>query len=138
IDMNKAQELEKKMRTQQFTFDDFLDQLQQMKNMGSMSQILQMIPGMGNKQLKNLDVDDRELVYIEAIIQSMTRDERINPGLINGSRRKRIAAGSGTTIQQVNKLLKQFEQTKKMMKQFMDMEKGMKKGGRFKMPFPGM
>jgi signal recognition particle subunit SRP54 len=88
IDMKKAQELEKKMRTQQFTFDDFLDQLQQMKNMGSMSQILQMIPGMGGKQLKNMDVDDRELVYIEAIIQSMTRNERTNPGLINGSQKK--------------------------------------------------
>ncbi len=138
IDMNKAQELEKRMRTQQFTFDDFLDQLQQMKNMGSMSQILQMIPGMGGKQLKNIDVDDRELVYIEAIIQSMTKAERINPGIINGSRRKRIAIGSGTSIQQVNKLLKQFEQTRKMMKQFMDMEKGMKKGNKFKLPFPGM
>ncbi|SMP47072.1 signal recognition particle protein [Anoxynatronum buryatiense] len=138
IDLKKAQELEKKMRTQQFTFDDFLDQLQQMKNMGPLSQVLQMIPGMGGKQLKNLEVDDRELVHIEAIIQSMTREERSNPGLINGSRRKRIAIGSGTSIQQVNKLLKQFEQTRKMMKQFMDMEKGMKKGGRFKMPFPGM
>ncbi len=138
IDMSKAQELEKRMRTQQFTFDDFLDQLQQMKNMGSMNQILQMIPGMGGKQLKNIDVDDRELVYIEAIIQSMTKAERNNPGIINGSRRKRIAIGSGTSIQQVNKLLKQFEQTRKMMKQFMDMEKGMKKGNKFKLPFPGM
>lgn len=138
IDLKKAQELEKKMRTQQFTFDDFLDQLQQMKSMGPLSQVLQMIPGMGGKQLKNMEVDDRELVYIEAIIQSMTREERANPVLINGSRRKRIALGSGTSIQQVNKLLKQFEQTRKMMKQLMDMEKGMKKGGRFKMPFPGM
>jgi signal recognition particle subunit SRP54 len=138
IDIKKAQEFEKKMRTQQFTFDDFLDQLQQMKKMGPMSEILQMIPGMGGNKLKNLEVDDHEIVHIEAIIQSMTREERNNPSLINGSRRKRIAAGSGTSIQQVNKLLKQFEQTRKMMKQFMDMEKGMKKGGRFKMPFSGM
>lgn len=138
FDLKKAQELEKKMKTQQFTFDDFLDQLQQMKKMGSLSQMLEMMPGMGGKQLKNLDVDDRELVRIEAIIQSMTRQERKDPAIINGSRRKRIAAGSGTDIQQVNKLLKQFEQTRKMMKQFMGMDKGMKKGGRFKMPFTGM
>ncbi len=137
VDIKKAQELEKKMRTQQFTFDDFLDQLQQMKNMGSMKDIMEMIPGVGGKQLKNLDVDEKELVYIEAIIQSMTGEERTNPGVINGSRRKRIAAGSGTSIQQVNKLLKQFEQTRKMMKQFTDMEKGAKKGGKFKLPFPG-
>lgn len=137
LDMKKAQELEKKMRTQQFTFDDFLDQLQQMKNMGSMKDILEMIPGAGGKQLKNLDVDEKELVYIEAIIQSMTKEERTNPGVINGSRRKRIAVGSGTSIQKVNKLLKQFEQTRKMMKQFTDMEKGAKKGGKFKLPFPG-
>lgn len=138
MDLNKAQQLEKKIRSQQFTFDDFLDQLQQMKSMGSMSQILQMIPGMGGKQLKNIDVDDRELVYTEAIIRSMTKEERNNPGLINGGRRKRIAFGSGTSVQQVNKLLKQFEQTRKMMKQFMDMEKGFKKGGKLKMPFSGM
>jgi signal recognition particle subunit SRP54 len=138
LDVKKAQELEKKMRTQQFTFDDFLDQLQQMKSMGPMSEILQMIPGMGGNKLKDIEVDDHELVHIEAIIQSMTREERNNPSLINGNRRKRIASGSGTSIQQVNKLLKQFEQTRKMMKQFMDMEKGMKKGGRFKMPFQGM
>ncbi|SDY92093.1 signal recognition particle protein [Tindallia californiensis] len=135
MDMKKAQELEKKMRTQQFSFDDFLDQLQQMKNMGSMKEILEMIPGVGGKQLKNLDVDEKELVYIEAIIQSMTKGERSNPSIINGSRRKRIAFGSGTSIQQVNKLLKQFEQTRKMMKQFTDMEKGAKKGNRFKLPF---
>ncbi|SFH50745.1 signal recognition particle subunit FFH/SRP54 (srp54) [Tindallia magadiensis] len=135
MDMKKAQELEKKMRTQQFSFDDFLDQLQQMKNMGSMKEILEMIPGVGGKQLKNLDVDEKELVYIEAIIQSMTKGERSNPSIINGSRRKRIAFGSGTSIQQVNKLLKQFDQTRKMMKQFTDMEKGPKKGNRFKLPF---
>lgn len=137
FDAQKAKELEEKIRTQQFTFDDFLDQLQQVQQMGSISQILEMIPGMGGKQLKNLDVDDKELVYVQAIIQSMTKQERQNPGIINGSRRKRIAAGSGTSVQQVNKLLKQFEQTRKMMKQFTDMEKTMKKGGKFRMPFFG-
>ena len=112
FDAKKAKELEEKIRSQQFTFDDFLDQLQQIQQMGSISQILEMIPGMGGKQLKNLNIDDKELIYVEAIIQSMTREERQNPNIINGSRRKRIAAGSGTSVQQVNKLLKQFEQTK--------------------------
>ena len=138
FDAQKAKELEEKIRSRQFTFDDFLDQLQQVQQMGSLSQILEMIPGMGGKQLKNLDIDDKELVYVKAIIQSMTREERQNPSIINGSRRKRIAAGSGTSVQQVNKLLKQFEQTRKMMKQFTDMEKSVKKGRKLKMPFLGM
>jgi len=137
FDAKKAKELEEKIRSQQFTFDDFLDQLQQVQQMGSISQILEMIPGIGNKQLKNLDIDDKELVYVKAIIQSMTREERQNPNIINGSRRKRIATGSGTSVQQVNKLLKQFEQTRKMMKQFADMERSIKKGGRPKIPFFG-
>lgn len=137
FDAKKAKELEEKIRSQQFTFDDFLDQLQQIQQMGSISQILEMIPGIGSKQFKNLDIDDKELVYVEAIIHSMTRAERQNPNIINGSRRKRIAAGSGTSVQQVNKLLKQFEQTRKMMKQFTDMERSIKRGGRFKMPFFG-
>ena len=135
FDADKAKDLEKKMRTQQFTFDDFLDQLAQVKNMGSMKQILEMIPGAAGKQMKGLDVDEKELVYVEAIIQSMTKEERKNPSIINGSRRKRIAKGSGTSVQKVNRLIKQFEQTRKMMKQFTDMEKGGKKGGRFKLPF---
>jgi len=84
-----------------------------------------------------LDIDDKELVYVKAIIQSMTKEERQSPGIINGSRRKRIATGSGTSVQQVNKLLKQFEQTRKMMKQFTDMERTIKKSGRIKMPFIG-
>lgn len=137
FDVKKAKELEEKIRSQQFTFDDFLDQLEQVQQMGSISQILEMIPDMGNKQLKNLDIDDKELVYVKAIIQSMTREEKQNPNIINGSRRKRIALGSGTSVQQVNKLLKQFKQTRKMMKQFTDMEKSIKKGGKFKMPFFG-
>ncbi|HZJ76799.1 MAG TPA: signal recognition particle protein [Oscillospiraceae bacterium] len=137
FDAEKAKELEEKIRSQRFTFDDFLDQLQQIQQMGSINQIIEMIPGIGGKQFKNLDIDDKELVYVEAIIQSMTKKERQNPNIINGSRRRRIAAGSGTSVQQVNKLLKQFEQTKKMMKQFTDMEKSVKRSGRFKMPFIG-
>lgn len=137
FDAEKAKDLHSKIKSQQFTFEDFLEQLQQVKRMGPISQLLEMIPGAGGKQLKNLEVDEKELVHIQAIIQSMTREERINPSIINGSRRKRIAKGSGTTVQQVNRLIKQFEQTKKMMKQFSDMEKSMKKGGKFKFPFIG-
>ncbi|SES66878.1 signal recognition particle subunit FFH/SRP54 (srp54) [Natronincola peptidivorans] len=137
FDENKAKELHSKMKNQQFTFEDFLEQLQQVKNMGPISQLMEMIPGAGGKQLKNLEMDEKELVYIQAIIQSMTREERQNPAIINGSRRKRIAKGSGTTVQQVNRLIKQFDQTRKMMKQFADMEKTMKKGGKPKFPFFG-
>ncbi|SNR90193.1 signal recognition particle subunit FFH/SRP54 (srp54) [Anaerovirgula multivorans] len=137
FDAEKAKDLHNKMKSQQFTFEDFLDQLQQVKSMGPISQLLEMIPGGGGKQLKNLEVDEKELVHIQAIIQSMTKEERLNPTIINGSRRKRIANGSGTTVQQVNRLIKQFEQTRKMMKQFTDMEKSMKKGGKFKFPFLG-
>jgi signal recognition particle subunit SRP54 len=94
-----------------------------------------MIPGANSKQLKNLKIDEKELVYIKAIIQSMTKKERKDPSIINGSRRKRIANGSGTSVQRVNKLLKQFMETQKMMKRMGGMGKMMKKGGRFKMPF---
>ncbi|SHJ95882.1 signal recognition particle protein [Paramaledivibacter caminithermalis] len=135
FDENKLKKLEKKIKTQDFNLEDFLDQLQQMKNMGPLNQILEMMPGVSNKHLKNLNVDEKELVHIEAIIQSMTPEERKNPSIIKGSRRKRIAKGSGTSVQAVNKLLKQFEQTKKMMKQLSGMGKGLKKGGKFKLPF---
>ncbi|MBS4539771.1 signal recognition particle protein [Clostridium sp. D2Q-11] len=135
IDQKKAMELQNKLRNQDFTFDDFLDQLEQMKNMGPLSQILEMVPGMNSKQLKNLNVDDKELVKIEAIIKSMTKNERNDPSIIDGSRRKRIAKGSGTNIQSVNRLLKQFKETRKMMKQFSGMEKAMKKRGRMNFPF---
>ncbi|SHJ05111.1 signal recognition particle protein [Lutispora thermophila] len=134
IDEKKARELEKKIRTQQFTFEDFLDQLQQMKNMGPLSQIVDMIPGMNASKLKGMEIDDKELIKVEAIINSMTKKERLDPSIINGSRRKRIAMGSGTTIQDVNRVIKNFEQTRKMMKQFADMEKGIKKGKK-KLPF---
>lgn len=135
FDAEKAMELEKKIRNQQFTFDDFLDQLDQMKNLGPLDEVLGMIPGVNSKQLKNLNVDEKELVKIEAIIQSMTKDERGNPSIINSSRRKRISKGSGTSVQEVNRLLKQFKDTKKMMKKFTDMEKTMKKRGKFGLPF---
>ncbi len=135
IDEKKALELEKKMRTSQFTFEDFLDQLEQMKNMGPLDELLQMIPGMNSKALKGLNVDNNELNRIEAIIRSMTKKERDNPDLIDSSRRKRIASGSGTNVQEVNKLLKQFKETKKMMKKFTDMGKQTKKRGKTGFPF---
>ncbi|WP_077367404.1 signal recognition particle protein [Anaerosalibacter sp. Marseille-P3206] len=135
FDAQKAMELEKKIRTQQFTFDDFLDQLDQMKNLGPLDEVIGMIPGVNTKKLKGMDVDEKELVRIQAIIQSMTKDEREEPSIIDSSRRKRIAKGSGTSVQDVNRLLKQFKETKKMMKRFTDMEKTIKKKGKFGFPF---
>jgi signal recognition particle subunit SRP54 len=131
FDEKQALELQKKLKTQEFNLEDFLSQLQQMKNMGPLDDILEMIPGLGgNKKLKGLKVDENEMKRTEAIIQSMTKRERLNPTIINGSRRKRIAAGSGTSVQKVNQLLKQYDEMKKMMKKFSSMEKmGKKKGG---------
>ena len=127
--------MERKMRTAQFTLDDFLDQLEQMKNMGPLDEILGMIPGMNSKALKGMNVDNKDLVKIEAIIKSMTKKERDNPDIIDSSRRKRIANGSGTQVQDVNKLLKQFKETKKMMKKFSEMSKSPKKKGKLGFPF---
>ncbi|WP_313756588.1 signal recognition particle protein [Tissierella sp.] len=135
IDAKKAMELEQKIRNQQFSFDDFLDQLDQMKNLGPIDELLGMIPGMNSKALKGLDVSEKDINKIKAIIQSMTKKEKDNPDIIDSSRRKRIAQGSGTTVQDVNKILKQFKETKKMMKRFTDMEKTMKKKGKFGFPF---
>ena len=135
IDTKKALELEKKIRTQQFTFDDFLDQLEQVKSLGPLDELMGMIPGVNSKALKDLDVNEKDIKRIQAIIQSMTVKERENPDIIDSSRRKRIAKGSGTTVQEVNKLLKQFKESKKMMKRFTDMEKTMKKKGKFGFPF---
>lgn len=135
IDAKKAMELEQKIRNQQFSFDDFLEQLDQMKNLGPIDQLLGMIPGMNSKALKGLDVNEKDINRIKAIIQSMTKKEKDNPDIIDSSRRKRIAQGSGTTVQDVNKLLKQFKETKKMMKRFTDMEKTMKKKGKLGFPF---
>ncbi len=128
IDEEQAAKLEKKLRRQEFTLEDFFDQLQQIKKMGPLQDILSMIPGMQNKAMKNLQVDDKALVRVEAIINSMTVEERRSPQVINGSRRKRIARGSGTSVQDVNRLLNQFTMMRKMMKQ---MNKG---GGRMRMP----
>jgi signal recognition particle subunit SRP54 len=115
IDQEKAAKLEKKLLKQEFTLEDFYDQLQQIKKMGPLDQLLGMIPGIGS-QLKGASVDDRSFIRIEAIINSMTIQERRNPKILNGSRRRRIASGSGTRVQDVNQLLNQFGQMKKMLK----------------------
>ena len=119
IDVQKAKELEKKLLKESFTLEDFREQLQQIKKMGSIEQILSMIPGVGRLKLpKDLQASENDLVKIEAIINSMTHEERGSPEILNGSRRLRIAKGSGTTVQDVNQLLKQYLQTKKMLRQF--------------------
>ena len=127
ISVEKAKELERKLREESFTLEDFKEQLQQVRNMGSLDQILSMLPGVGG--IKNLQVDEKEFVRIEAIINSMTLGERQNPSMIDGSRRRRIAQGSGTQIQDVNRLLKQFAETRKLMKRFMQGGKKGKIGG---------
>lgn len=135
IDEKQAKDLEEKMRTMSFTFDDFLEQMGQVKKMGPLEDIMSMIPGAGKmKGLKNAQIDEKQLVHIEAIIQSMTKKERSEPEIIGASRKKRIAKGSGTNVSQVNRLLKQFADMKKMMKQMSNMGKG-KKGKGFKIPF---
>jgi len=134
VDAKQAAALEKKLRKNQFTLEDFRDQMRQVRKMGSLTDILGMMPGMGKaKQLKNLDVDEKELVRIEAIIDSMTPQERRQYNMINGSRRTRIAKGSGTTVQDVNRLLKNYTQVMKMMKKFS--KGGMRGLGRGMMPF---
>ena len=135
IDEQSAKELEQKLRSQTFTLDDFLVQMEQMRNMGPLDELIGMIPGMNNKALKGIKVDEKEFGRVEAIIKSMTPKERIKPEIIDISRRRRIATGSGTSPAEVNRLLKQFKDLKKMMKQFGNMEKNFKKG-KFKMPFP--
>lgn len=116
IDEDQALEMERKIRKNELTFDDFLDQMKMMRRMGSLSSILGMMPGIDKKALKNVNIDERELDRIQAIVLSMTPEERRKPQIINGKRRKRIAAGSGTSVQQVNRLIKQFSEMKKMMK----------------------
>ena len=134
VDEKQAAELEKKLRKSQFTLEDFRDQMVQVRKMGSLSDLLKMIPGLGgSKQLKNLQVDDRELVKIEAIINSMTREERHKHQMINGSRRRRIARGSGTNVQDVNRLLKNYTQVLKMMKKLN--QRGMRGLQRGMLPF---
>ena len=121
-DEKKARELQKKIAKNQFDFNDFIDQIGQIKKMGNMKDLLGMVPGLG-KMTKDIDIDDDAFKGVESIIKSMTPEERAQPKLLNGSRRKRIAEGSGTSIQEVNKLIKQFEQTGKMMKMMGDKNK---------------
>ncbi len=125
IDTQQAEKLEQKIRKNQFTFDDFLDQLATIKKMGSIRDLLGMIPGM-DKQLRNVNIDENGFSKVEAIVRSMTKTERQNPKILNGSRRKRIAIGSGTSIQEVNRLIKQFDEMGKMMK-------NLTRGGKYKM-----
>lgn len=135
INQAQAEEMSKKMLKAEFTFDDYLAQMEQMQNMGSLEGMLEMMPGMKSK-LKDVKIDPKEMDHVKAIIRSMTPQERRNPKLINGSRRRRIALGSGTKVQDVNRLLKQYEQAQSLMKQFSKMPtdpKKMKKG--FKLPF---
>ena len=114
----QAKKLEKKMRDASFTLEDYLDQFESLKKMGGAAQVLGMMPGMSKLKIKESDFDEKKMERIKAIILSMTKKERDKPEIINSSRKKRIAAGSGTSVQDVNQLLKQFEQTKTMMKQF--------------------
>jgi len=128
FDEEEAIKLEKKWRKNEFDLEDFLAQMQQMKKMGPLKNILSMIPGMGNMNLDENQINEKAMGHVEAIIRSMTPKERQNPAILNGSRKKRIANGSGRNIQEVNRLLKQFEEMKKMMSQFMGSGKKGKKG----------
>jgi signal recognition particle subunit SRP54 len=136
VDEEKAKELEQKMRTASFTLDDFLDQLGQVRNLGPLDELLKMMPGANKiKGLNNVQIEEKQIAHVEAIIRSMTKAEKSHPEILNSNRKKRIAKGSGRTVPEVNRLLKQFEDMKKMMKQMTGMQqKGKKKGG-FKFPF---
>lgn len=134
IDAEEAAKMEKKMRENDFTLEDFLSQMQQIKKMGPLKDLLGMIPGVSQQiNLDDVNIDPKAMAHIEAIIQSMTKEERNNPSILNGPRKKRIAEGSGRNIAEVNRLLKQFEEMKKMMKQMNALTKGKK--GKFKFPF---
>ena len=137
IDQDKAKEMEQRLKKAQFTFDDYLEYMGQIKNMGGLSSLLSMMPGVGGKINDDMLPDEKQLGKIEAIIYSMTKEERSNPDVINPSRKQRIAKGAGVDISQVNKLVKQFEQARKMMKSMPGIMggKGKKKRGGFKMPF---
>ncbi len=136
IDAKNAEEMQKKLMKAEFTLEDYLAQMDQMKNMGSIDSMLEMLPGVNKSKLKDLDLNEKDFNRTKAIILSMTAAERQNPKIINGSRRKRIAAGSGMKVQDVNRLLKQFEQAQGLMKQFSQMATGKKsKKGKFKFPF---
>ncbi len=133
FDSKEAMELEKKMRSKDFNLEDFLSQMQQVKKMGPIKNLLGMMPGASQLNLDDAEIDEKAMVHIEAIILSMTPEERKNPAILNGGRKKRIAMGSGRNIQEVNRLLKQFEEMKKMMKQLTEMSRGKK--GKMNLPF---
>jgi signal recognition particle subunit SRP54 len=137
FDEKQAIELEKKMRTASFTLDDFLDQVQQLKKMGPINQLLGMLPGLDAKALKGANLDEKQFARTVAIVQSMTKQERNNPSILNASRRTRIAEGSGTSVAEVNRLIKQFEDMKKLMKSLSGSKgkKLMKGMGGFGRPF---
>ena len=138
LDESKAREMEQKLKKASFGFDDYLESMNQMKNMGGISSVLSMMPGFGGSKMKDIEgmIDESALAKTEAIILSMTPKERSNPDLLNPSRKKRIAAGAGVDISEVNRLVKQFEQSRKMMKQLPGMMGGkMGKRGKFKLPF---
>lgn len=137
IDEEETKQLQKKIAKNQFDFNDFLSQIQQIKKMGNLKDIAAMIPGLG-KAMKDIDIDDNAFKGIEAIIHSMTAQERSNPGMINASRRQRIAKGSGTTLQEVNRLLKQFENMRKMMHTVSTMKNPMKMMRGMRGQMPGM
>ena len=124
MDQQKVEELERKLRENRFDFEDYLEQLRQMRKMGPLDQLLGMIPGLNPKQMKGVEIDENQIGKVEAIICSMTREERHHPEVMNGSRRRRIAAGSGTSVQEVNRLMNQFEQMRKMIRDLADMEQG--------------
>jgi signal recognition particle subunit SRP54 len=132
VDLEQAEKLEEKLRKEAFSFDDFYDQLQQLKKMGPLESILEMIPGMGGKMLRGLKIDEKAMVRVEAMINSMTKEEKQKPHIIDGSRRRRIAKGSGTSVQDVNQLLKQFFMMQKMIKNMAKMDlKKLEKGFSF-------
>ena len=137
VDQKKAEDMTKQLMKAEFTLEDYLDQMEQLQNMGNINSMLEMMPGMSKNKLKDIQIDDKDMARTKAIILSMTPAERRNPKIINGSRRKRIAAGSGMKVQDVNRLLKQYEQSQALMKQFGGMAAGKKgkKGGKFKLPF---
>ncbi|MGG1679732.1 signal recognition particle protein [Neobacillus sp. NRS-1170] len=136
VDEQKAKELEQKMRTASFTLEDFLEQLGQVRNLGPLDELLKMMPGANKiKGLNNIQIDEKQIAHVEAIIRSMTKEEKNNPEILNSKRKNRIAKGSGRTVTEVNRLLKQFEDMKKMMKQMSGMQMKSKKKGGFKFPF---
>ena len=139
IDQDKAKEMEQKLRKASFGFDDYLESIHQMRNMGGLQKVLGMLPGMGMGGLKASDlagqIDEKELARTEAIILSMTKEERANPEILNVSRKNRIARGCGCNISEVNRLVKNFEQTRKMMKRMPGMMKNKRKRGGFGLPF---